>query len=339
MLRRVAAFCRPLRPVLLLVSFPRSRSPVVGVLGLCWLWRDVAFACQTQGLQVTTDPERVRGGGGGHGPAAAAPAAPASARPPPPPPFAALRIGSVPGIRQDTSAGPCPPRAGVGGFGALPVRLRAPARRPGPDGCGSGSPVARGCGVQTGATRGSAPCLPECHGSSAGGRAGGGGGGGAHRAHCMAHCHRGRVLYTARAASPRRSAHPQALRLGVGGAGPRRWRATMPNKAPHPSPGGSRGRGGRSGPRDVRGGATRGAPAVPRGRRGPGGWRGDDRSAGTPDGLGGGGDWLGEGAGRDADHGTRRTAGRRGRGTRTERGQNMSSGFGKEPPPPPGKST
>ena len=38
MLRRVAAFCRPLRwPVLLLVLFPRSRSPVVGVLGLCWL--------------------------------------------------------------------------------------------------------------------------------------------------------------------------------------------------------------------------------------------------------------------------------------------------------------
>ena len=35
MLRRVAAFYRPLRPVLLLVSFPRSRSPVVGVLGLC----------------------------------------------------------------------------------------------------------------------------------------------------------------------------------------------------------------------------------------------------------------------------------------------------------------
>ena len=35
MLRRVAAFCRPLRPVLLLVLFPRSGSPVVGVLGLC----------------------------------------------------------------------------------------------------------------------------------------------------------------------------------------------------------------------------------------------------------------------------------------------------------------
>ena len=34
MLRRVAAFCRPLRPVLLLVSLPRSRRPVVGVLGL-----------------------------------------------------------------------------------------------------------------------------------------------------------------------------------------------------------------------------------------------------------------------------------------------------------------
>ena len=35
MLRRVAAFCRPLRPVLPLVSFPRSRSPVVDVPGLC----------------------------------------------------------------------------------------------------------------------------------------------------------------------------------------------------------------------------------------------------------------------------------------------------------------
>ena len=32
MLRRVAAFCRPLQPVLLLLSFPRSRGPVVGVL-------------------------------------------------------------------------------------------------------------------------------------------------------------------------------------------------------------------------------------------------------------------------------------------------------------------
>ena len=39
MLRWVAAFCRPLRPVLLLVSFPRSRSAVVGVLGLCWMWQ------------------------------------------------------------------------------------------------------------------------------------------------------------------------------------------------------------------------------------------------------------------------------------------------------------
>ena len=33
MLRRVAAFCRLLRPVLLLVSFPRSRGPLAGVLG------------------------------------------------------------------------------------------------------------------------------------------------------------------------------------------------------------------------------------------------------------------------------------------------------------------
>ena len=46
MLRRVAAFCRPLRPVLLLVSFPRSRSPVVGALELCWMWQDVPFARQ-----------------------------------------------------------------------------------------------------------------------------------------------------------------------------------------------------------------------------------------------------------------------------------------------------
>ena len=46
MLRRVAAFWRPLRPVLLLVSFPHSRSRVAGVPGLCWMWRDVPFARQ-----------------------------------------------------------------------------------------------------------------------------------------------------------------------------------------------------------------------------------------------------------------------------------------------------
>ena len=46
MLRRVAAFCRPLRPVLLLVLFPRSRRPVVGVLGLCRMWHGVPFARQ-----------------------------------------------------------------------------------------------------------------------------------------------------------------------------------------------------------------------------------------------------------------------------------------------------
>ena len=46
MLRRVAAFCRPLRPVLLLVSFPRSWRPVVGVPGLCWMWHGVPFARQ-----------------------------------------------------------------------------------------------------------------------------------------------------------------------------------------------------------------------------------------------------------------------------------------------------
>ena len=37
---RVAAFCRP---VLLLVSFSRSRSAMVGA-GLCWMWQDVPFA-------------------------------------------------------------------------------------------------------------------------------------------------------------------------------------------------------------------------------------------------------------------------------------------------------
>ena len=37
MLRRVATFCRPLRPVLLLVLFARQRRPVVGVLRMCWL--------------------------------------------------------------------------------------------------------------------------------------------------------------------------------------------------------------------------------------------------------------------------------------------------------------
>ena len=46
MLRRVVEFCRPLRPVLLLVLFPRLRSPVVGVLGLCWMWHGVPFARQ-----------------------------------------------------------------------------------------------------------------------------------------------------------------------------------------------------------------------------------------------------------------------------------------------------
>ena len=48
MLHRVAAFCRPLRSVLLLVSFPHSESPVVAVLGLCWMWHTVPFARQWQ---------------------------------------------------------------------------------------------------------------------------------------------------------------------------------------------------------------------------------------------------------------------------------------------------
>ena len=36
-LRRGSSFCRLLQLVLLLVSFPRSPSPVVGMPGLCWL--------------------------------------------------------------------------------------------------------------------------------------------------------------------------------------------------------------------------------------------------------------------------------------------------------------
>ena len=46
MLRRGAALCRLLRPVLLLVLFPRPRGPVVGVPGLCWMWHGVPFARQ-----------------------------------------------------------------------------------------------------------------------------------------------------------------------------------------------------------------------------------------------------------------------------------------------------
>ena len=56
MLRWVAAFCRPLRPVLLLVSFPRSRSPIVGVPGLCWTWRDVPFVRQRRPVGVLRPP-------------------------------------------------------------------------------------------------------------------------------------------------------------------------------------------------------------------------------------------------------------------------------------------
>ena len=58
MLRRVTDFCRPLRPELLLVSFPRPRSPVVGVLGLRWMWQDVPFTRQRRPVVG------VRGGGG-----------------------------------------------------------------------------------------------------------------------------------------------------------------------------------------------------------------------------------------------------------------------------------
>ena len=46
MLHRVAMFCQPLWLVLLLVSFPRARGPVVGVPGLCWMWHGVLFARQ-----------------------------------------------------------------------------------------------------------------------------------------------------------------------------------------------------------------------------------------------------------------------------------------------------
>ena len=38
-LRRVSAFCRPLRPVFLVVSFPRLRTSVVGAPEPCWLRR------------------------------------------------------------------------------------------------------------------------------------------------------------------------------------------------------------------------------------------------------------------------------------------------------------
>ena len=63
MLRRVAAFCRPLRPVLLLVSFPRLRSPVVGVLGLCWMRHGVPFARQRRPSFAPAPPKTYPGGG------------------------------------------------------------------------------------------------------------------------------------------------------------------------------------------------------------------------------------------------------------------------------------
>ena len=56
MLRRVAAFCRPLRPVLLLVSFPRLRNPVVGVLGLWWMWHGMPFARQRRSPPSNAGP-------------------------------------------------------------------------------------------------------------------------------------------------------------------------------------------------------------------------------------------------------------------------------------------
>ena len=58
MLRPVAAFCRPLQPVLLLVSFPRSRRPVVGVLGLCRMWHGVLFARQRRPVVGILSPPR-----------------------------------------------------------------------------------------------------------------------------------------------------------------------------------------------------------------------------------------------------------------------------------------
>ena len=42
-LRRVTAFRRPLRRVLLVALFPRSRGPVVGAPGSCWWLRGVVL--------------------------------------------------------------------------------------------------------------------------------------------------------------------------------------------------------------------------------------------------------------------------------------------------------
>ena len=47
-LRRIAAFCRPLRPVLLLVSFPRWWSPVVG-----WITLSAPFQVRSDMCSVT----------------------------------------------------------------------------------------------------------------------------------------------------------------------------------------------------------------------------------------------------------------------------------------------
>ena len=64
MLRQVAAFCQPLRPVLLMGSLPRSWSPVAGVLGLCWMWQYVPFAPQQRPVFGVPPPPAL--GSGSH---------------------------------------------------------------------------------------------------------------------------------------------------------------------------------------------------------------------------------------------------------------------------------
>ena len=55
-LRRVAAFYRPLRPMFLLVSFSRQWSPVVCALGLCWLLRGLFYVLRSSTTCPTAFP-------------------------------------------------------------------------------------------------------------------------------------------------------------------------------------------------------------------------------------------------------------------------------------------
>ena len=108
MLRWVAAFCRPLRPVLLLVSFPHSWSPAVGMPGLCGMWQGCAVGAphlpgKNSQLSPVQRKSLFRGLGVPSAPVSSSPSPFASSlRSPPPPPPAASPFHAAP-----PQGGPC----------------------------------------------------------------------------------------------------------------------------------------------------------------------------------------------------------------------------------------